>query len=462
MKTRILPILLLFSASVQLAVAAQNRLNLLLIISDDQSWTDYSFMGHPHIQTPHLDKLADQSAVFRRGYVPTALCRPALATLATGLYAHQNFITGNDPADTPANRRYEKETGKSARELLISNIDKHPTIARLLRDAGYLTLQTGKWWEGNYKRGGFTHGMTRGYPEKGGRHGDDGLKIGREGLQVIDDFMDEAIGQQKPFYIWYAPFMPHTPHTPPDRLLQKYTAQGLSLPTAKYYAMCEWFDETCGDLLGMLEEKGLSENTLVVYVTDNGWIQDPQKNGYTIRSKRSPYEGGIRTPIMFRLPGQIAPQERTELCSSIDIVPTMLAAARVDLPGNLPGLNLLPRLKDGKPILRKTIFGESFAHDVADIRDPEASLLFRWVIQDNMKLLLTYDGRTGKMKFPPENGDPQLFNLIEDPFEKNNLAAGQKGTVNRLRKRLNDWYVVDERVEGAVSSPTKNAKVIRE
>lgn len=461
MKYPVFPILL-FLAVTQGTCAALDRLNILLILSDDQSWTDYSFMGHPHIQTPHLDKLAEQSAVFRRGYVPTALCRPALATLATGLYSHQNFITGNDPADTPANRSYEKETGESARELLISNIDKHPTVVRLLRDAGYLTLQTGKWWEGSYQRGGFTHGMTRGYPEKGGRHGDDGLKIGREGLEVIDDFVDEAIATEKPFYIWYAPFMPHTPHTPPDRLLDKYTAMGLPLPTAKYYAMCEWFDETCGDLLGLLNDKGVADNTLVVYVTDNGWIQDPESNGYTIRSKRSPYEGGIRTPIMFRLPGQIAPQERVELCSSIDIVPTMLAAARVKIPENLPGINLLQRLKSGQPIMRKVIYGESFAHDVADMRNPQASLLYRWVIQDDMKLLLTYDGRTGKMKFPPEDGAPQLFNLIDDPHEKNNLAGSMKGKVNAMRKLLDRWYVVDQRTEGAVGEREKNPQVIQE
>jgi uncharacterized sulfatase len=256
--------------------------------------------------------------------------------------------------------------------------------------------------------------------------------------------------------------MPHTPHTPPERLLKKYTAHGLSLPTAKYYAMCEWFDETCGDLLAMLDDKGVTDNTLVVYVTDNGWIQDPERNGYTIRSKRSPYEGGIRTPIMFKLPGKIAPQERPELCSSIDIVPTMLAAAGLDVPENLPGLNLLARLKNEKPIMRKIIYGESFAHDVADIRNPEASLLFRWVIQDNMKLLLTYDGRTGKMKFPPENGAPQLFDLISDPYEQNNLASSKKGKVRAMKKLLDKWYVVSERVEGSVSLPTQKPSVIRE
>ena len=147
--------------------------------------------------------------------------------------------------------------------------------------------------------------MTRGYPERGGRHGDDGLKIGREGMQPVNDFIDTAIEAKKPFFIWYAPFLPHTPHNPPQRLLDKYTTDGRPKPIATYYAMCEWFDETCGQLLDRLDEKGVADNTLVIYVTDNGWIQNPDSGGYAPRSKRSPYEGGIRTPIMFRWPGKV-------------------------------------------------------------------------------------------------------------------------------------------------------------
>ncbi|MCK5173768.1 MAG: sulfatase-like hydrolase/transferase, partial [Planctomycetes bacterium] len=155
------------------------RPNIVLIISDDQSWTDYGFMGHDAIKTPNLDRLACEGITFRRGYVPTGLCRPSLMTLATGLYAYQNRTSGNNPAGTQANRRHAEKTGKPELELIISHIDRHPTLPEMLGRLGYLSHQSGKWWEGSYKRGGFTHGMTRGYPERGGRHGDDGLKIGR-------------------------------------------------------------------------------------------------------------------------------------------------------------------------------------------------------------------------------------------------------------------------------------------
>ncbi len=426
----------LFSGSAQ----AADKPNIVLILSDDHAFTEYGFMGHDVIRTPNLDKLASQSAMFRRGYVPTGLCRPSLMTLATGLYAHQNLITGNDPAATQANAAHEKAAGKPAKEMLIQNIDRHASLPRLLAEQGYLCHQSGKWWEGSYQRGGFTHGMTRGYPEKGGRHGDDGLKIGREGMGPVLDFIDLAVKEDKPFFVWYAPLLPHDPHTPPQRLLDKYAVDGRSIHVAKYYAMVEWFDETCGQLLDHLDQKGVSENTLVVYVADNGWIQKEDSAGYAERSKRSPYEGGVRTPILYRWTGKIKPADRPELGSSIDFFPTVLAAAGIDVPADRKGLNLLPYLTTDKAIERDTVFGESFAHDIADIKNREASLLYRWVIKGNMKLLLTYDGQTGRMVYPPKDFAPKLYDLKADPHEKNNLAQEQPEVVKELTTLIDGWW----------------------
>jgi uncharacterized sulfatase len=335
------------------------------------------------------------------------------------------------------------------REKLISQIDRHPTIARLLGQQGYLSHQSGKWWEGSFQRGGFTHGMTRGFPKTGGRHGDDGLKIGREGMGPVFEFMDHAVAEKKPFFLWYAPFLPHTPHTPPDRLFQKYKAKGIESDfVARYYAMVEWFDETCGQLLDRLETKGLSRNTLVIYVGDNGWIQQPDAPGYAPRSKQSANEGGVRQPTMFSWPGVIQPGNRGEqLCSSVDIVPTALAAAGAVIPKNLPGHNLLPILKSGQPTPREIVFGETFAHDVANIDKPEESLLYRWVIHGKWKLLLTYDGKLGRYasSHPRTEKRPQLFDLIADPHENRNLAATHPETVARLAARLQEWWPVTER-----------------
>ncbi len=419
--------------------------NVVLIISDDQAWNDYGFMGHADIQTPHLDQLARESAVFRRGYVPTALCRPSLVTLLTGHYASTHGVTGNDPSPKYAAR--DSDLYNQRRAQLISYLDKFDTVPELLGKRGYLSHQSGKLWEGSYQNCGFTHGMTRGFPQPGGRHGDDGLKIGREGMQPIAKFIDLAVEEKKPFFLWYAPFLPHTPHNPPERILKKYRSDDRPITIAKYFAMCDWFDETCGELLGMIDDKGLRDNTLVVYVTDNGWIQDPEKNGYAPRSKQTPYEGGVRTPIMYRWPGKIPAGERTELASSIDIVPTILAATGAETPDGLPGLNLLPNLESGKPIDRDRIFGESFAHDIADIENPEASLLYRWCIEGKWKLLLTYDGEVNRYQstHPRTEKRPQLFDLIADPGETTNLAGEQPEVVARLAKAINEWYEVKQR-----------------
>ena len=422
-----------------------SRPNIVLIISDDQAWNDYGFMGHPAIETPNLDQMAKESVLFRRGYVPTALCRPSLATLLTGHYASTHGITGNDPS--PKYAKPNTPENHQQRADLIKKIDQFPTLPALLGKQGYLSHQSGKLWEGSFKNSGFTHGMTRGFPEPGGRHGDDGLKIGREGLEPIAKFLDHAKEEAKPFFLWYAPFLPHTPHNPPERLLKKYHIGDRPISVAKYYAMCEWFDETCGQLQQLVDDRGMIENTLFVYVTDNGWIQDPKSQKYAPRSKQSPNEGGIRTPIFFHWPGQLAPQDRKELASSLDLFPTILSFAGIEPPKNLPGLDLTEALMDNQPIDREIIFGEGFAHDIANLNDPEASLLYRWCIEGKWKLLLTYDGETNRYasSHPRTVKTPQLYDLIRDPNELHNVAADNPQIVQRLSKELTDWYPIRSR-----------------
>ena len=440
---KLISLLYIFGST--LWVSAQKSPNILYILSDDQAWTDYGFMGHPQIKTPHLDKLANESVLFERGYVPTALCRPSLVTLISGQYAHKHGVTGNDPSP----KRYQpKKVYDQARAQLISYLDRADTLPDLLGEKGYLSHQSGKWWEGNFKHGGFTHGMTRGFPQLGGRHGDDGLKIGREGLQPIEEFVDYSMKEKKPFFLWYGVFLPHTPHNPPERLLKPYKDLGLPLPIAKYYANCTWFDETCGQLIDILEKRNLRDDTLIVYVTDNGWINRTDKSAYAPRSKQTPFEGGIRTPIMFSWPnGNLKNGKRKDVVSSIDLFPTVLAATGAHTPKDLPGLNLLENLKNEKVIKRKGIFGESFAHDIADIENPEDSLLFRWTIEGKWKLLLTYDGEVNRYKttHPREEKRPQLFNLLKDPNEENNLAEQNPGVVAKLVANIDNWWPVKER-----------------
>ena len=124
-----------------------------------------------------------------------------------------------------------------------------------------------------------------------------------------------------------------------------------------------------------------------------------------------------------------------------------LAAASAEIPANLPGLNLLPILKSGEPTPRKEVFGETFSHDVANIEEPQESLVFRWIIEGPWKLLLTYDGkRDGYAKSSPLTEiRPQLFNLLNDPHEDQNLAKANPELVTRLAARLQDWWPVTKR-----------------
>ena len=424
--TRFFAALLLIAASCGPAAArpapSGDPPNVVLIISDDQGWGDYSFMGHPRIRTPHLDKLARQSLLFRRGYIPSSLCRPSLSTILTGLYPHQHGITSNDPP-----RGLPKAEFLAQRRRMIDRIDRVPTLPRLLAKKGYVSFQAGKWWEGNHARGGFTAGMTHGDPKRGGRHGDAGLAIGRKGLKPVFDFIESA--GEKPFFLWYAPFLPHTPHTPPERLFKKHVGTTESRFVARYRAMCEWFDETCGELLGYLDRKGLAGNTLVLYVCDNGWIQRPDARGYAPRSKRSPYDGGIRTPIMVRWPGQVEPADSDRLAISTDLAPTVLAACGLESTAEMQGVNLLDAGAVGS---RDRITGEIFLHNAKDITHPASSLKYRWVIEGKWKLIVP-DGAN-------VTGEPMLFDLLADPHEREDLAQRQPGRVRALTRTLDAWW----------------------
>lgn len=206
--------------TLQPELVAAKQTNVLLIVSDDHHWADYGFMGHEHVRTPHLDRLARESRLFPRGYVTSSLCCPSLATIITGRYPHQHLITCNDPPEqrgvgrnTPDGRRLFID----GRERMNVHLEQTPTLPAMLAQSGYESFQTGKWWQGHFRRGGFTQGMTR-----GDRHGDEGLSIGRTSMQPIYDFVSHCRNDAKPFLVWYAPMLPHDPHDPSPDIVEHY------------------------------------------------------------------------------------------------------------------------------------------------------------------------------------------------------------------------------------------------
>ena len=437
----LITILPFFACLAFLPAWSDNRPNIVFILGDDQSWKDYGFMGSPEVNTPNIDALAKNSLTFKKGYVAAPLCRPSLASMVTGLFPHQHGITGNDVF---------KRNNRAKLDLPFRNIfHQKPSFIKELVKLGYLAHQSGKWWEGSWKDGGFTHGMTHGDPKKGGRHGDVGLKIGRNGLKPINDFVQHAQRVKKPFLLWYAPFLPHTPHNPPEYLLKKYRKKGRPLDQAKYFAMCEWFDETCGELLGYLDEQGLKENTLVVFTCDNGWstassnMDDPNQKhfrGFAQRTKGSPYEGGIRNPILLSWPKRIKHLDSQDLAHAVDLFPTIISAAGGITPAGLPGINLLDVAARSE---RVTIFGVNHSIHNMTLGDPDDTLQYIWCIEGKWKLIRRYHGKDLSTHYSAlhtwDKADYHLYDLQKDPNELNDLAGSMPNRVERMSAKIDQW-----------------------
>jgi arylsulfatase A-like enzyme len=270
-------------------------------------------------------------------------------------------------------------------------------------------------------------------------------------MQPILQFIDDAVARQTPFFVWYAPFLPHTPHTPPAALLEKYQPAGRPDNVAKYFAMCDWFDQTCGQLLDHLAERNLSENTLVVYLSDNGWApldaqaDNPEGwwNDYAPRSKGSPFEMGIRTPIMLSWPRRIAAGRASELASSLDIMPTILTACRIPPPTGLPGIDLLNETTRRD---RAAVFGASFSIHNMTPGDPWDTLQYRWCIEGDWKLLLRHHGRDTTQYRTVHQWDDtarRLYHLGRDPLEQTNVIDAHSDVVQRLTRRIDQQIPAD-------------------
>jgi uncharacterized sulfatase len=271
-----------------------------------------------------------------------------------------------------------------------------------------------------------------------GRHGEQGLAIGRKTMEPVYEFLRR--NREHPFFLWYAPMLPHEQHNPPERLLKHYRDAGHHPKLAAYYAMCEWFDETCGQLLERLDEEGLSQNTLMVFVVDNGWIQETSdqrttRGWFAPKSKLSPYDGGLRSPILLRWPGHIEPARHDELVSSIDLAPTILEACGVKVSAKLPGYSLLPDSKLPRPAADRALFGELFLHTAIDLDDPAGSLTHRWVRQGKWKLIAPVD----------KTAAVELYDVAADPTEETNVASAHPGVVKDLQQQLDAWWSLTRR-----------------
>jgi len=403
---------------------------VVLIISDDQSWLYYGFMGSQIVKTPNLDRLAAEGVVFPRGFSTASVCRPALNSLLTGLHPIQ-WEARNEQLERQGIPRFH----------VLGEIDHFVTLPELLSTAGYRSFQGGKYWEGTYQQGGFDVGTKS--QEKGAAKnpiqaiaGGDGLNLGRETLQPLWDFIDAD--SDAPFFVWYAPQLPHRPHDAPEKYRAQYRGKRLHKDAAAYYAAITWFDDGVGQILEHLEKQNLERDTLVLFMADNGYEQPPDRAGGWkggVRGKTSIRELGFRTPMIASWPGKIEGGRRSDaLISSVDLFATIADYAGVEIPPDRDGRSLRPYLEGGEEPSRERVVVGNF--DIARlpkyVRDETPGL------GDKQNAYAIRSDRWRYVWFVDADIE-ELYEIERDPNEARNVIAEHPQLAAQLRSELEAW-----------------------
>ena len=331
---------LMFTLLLTSVAFADERPNILLIVSEDNG-PELGCYGHPYAKTPVLDALAAEGIRFENAYVPQAGCSQSRAALLTGLYPHQNGQIG---LATWKFRMYREDT---------------PNIVRSLKQAGYRTGLIGKLHVSPKSAFPFdTHKIST-------------SNFSRQHQQRYSEYAEQFISAgDAPFFLSvnypdaHRPFIDQVDGLPEQPLAANdvRTPDGFGLDTpelrqqsASYYNCMSRLDSLIGDLLNALERSGKADNTVVVYLGDHG--------ADLLRGKRTSYEGGLRIPLLVRWPQKIvAPQVRSELVSTLDLMPTFLAIAAADPVDHLSGRSLLPLWNDEAVSWREFLFSEFHLH----------------------------------------------------------------------------------------------------
>jgi arylsulfatase A-like enzyme len=409
--------------------------NVLIILADDLGYGDLGFTGCKDILTPNIDRLATQSVICTDAHVSGSVCGPSRAGLVSGRYQQRSHYEFN-------NSHLEDDT---------------VTLASHLRDAGYTTLAVGKWHLGaDPHKIGFDHftGLMGGsrtyYPKKKigneQRFMRDGKSVEQEGWTYLTDFMTEEgmrmvrkRKKDKPFFLYMAYTTPHTPlNTRPD-LVKRY-AHIEHKGRRKYAAMVASLDEEVGQWLEFLDKEGLRENTIVVFFSDNGGATiNWSNNGLWRGMKGSFWEGGQRVPFLISWPGHLKPHWYNQAIISLDLTPTFLAAAGKPVEKSgvaTDGVNLLPYLRDGKT---------NRPHKLLFWRQGPA----RAVRENDLVLIKTLED-DGSLH------SALLFDLIEDPMQRENLAGKQPEDLKRLSALLEKWESELPEVNGSMAKCYRN------
>ena len=459
----------------------KNKPNFVFILVDDLGWKDVGYMGSTFYETPHIDKLASQGMMFTNAYAAASVCSPTRASIMAGKYPARLDIT-------------DWIGGKQKGKLLPAEY-KHQlpleevTIAEAFKQAGYKTCFIGKWHLGDkpyfpekqgfdINIGGHAAGQPGSYfyPYKNKRSSYfdvPGLENGREGEYLTDRLTDESLkfldkNKGKPFLLYLSHYAVHTPLQSKKELTEKYRAKAEALPQNDgnewlpernsftrqrqdqpvYAGMVQSTDESVGRVMQKLDELGLTENTIVIFMSDNGGLSTlyKRKSGPTSNvplraGKGWLYEGGIREPMIVKWPGVVQPGSVCDVpVVSTDFYPTMLEMTGLPLKPqqHKDGLSLVPLLKQEGGLNRKALFWH-FPHYHGSGSKPSGA-----VRAGDYKLIEWF-----------EDGKIELYNLKNDLGEKHDLAKKMPDKAEELKQMLHAWR---KRVDAKMPRPNPDWK----
>lgn len=430
--------------AVQQFLSAADKPNIVFIFSDDWGWGDLSCHGHPYVKTPNIDRLAKEGTDFTRFTVASGVCSPSRAAVVTGHFPARYNIDGHF-AWVPSNAKRGMPDWLSP---------KAPLLQRFLQKAGYRTAHYGKWHLANNMIPDSPSPGEYGYDEFGAFNCSGEQMPYHEDTQHAIRFMEKSQKENKPFFINLWIHEPHTPfHTQPK---YQWRFPDLSEKDNIYASVLSHADDRIGDLLNALDRLKLTENTLVVFSSDNGPARASKPGTLTLKydtatgagwgingargitggrkaCKASLFEGGIGVPFIARWPGKIAADKvnTKSPLSAVDLLPTFCEIGGAELPASYKpdGISQVSALlgKNTETSREKALFWKLNSPWPAKADKPHhwvsyAVVYKKWKLVSNKK------------------GDHfELYNIVADPLEKNDIKATDSETTASLLKMIEDW-----------------------
>lgn len=454
---RFVTVLLLIVLGATPVAVAGERPNVIFVLIDDLGWTDFGCFGSDLYQTPELDRLARDGMKFTAAYSACTVCSPTRAAFLTGKYPARLHVTDWIPGQMPANPK-----------MLVPDWTKHlpyeeVTIAELFKKAGYATASIGKWHLGGEEYYPEKHGFDINVagthmpeppsfisPYRSNRHpgGIPTLPDGPDGEYISDRLAEEAVkfitaSKDRPFFLYLPHFAVHLPIQGRPDLFEKYKAierKNLRHQNSGYAAMVESVDLSIGRIRAALADLKLDQKTILIVTSDNGGRIPTTSNKPLRAGKGSAYEGGVRVPLIVDWPGVTKPGSACdEPVMTIDYYPTIaeMAGLELDADHRPDGVSIVPLLKQTGTLARDSLYWHYPHHQHYQL---EGAMPYSAIRKGDWRLIEFFD-----------DDRVELYNLKDDPGEKNDLATTMPGKANELRSQLAAW-----RKEVGAQLPTPN------